>query len=136
MKKYFMNISAALLLIVCQSVFSGSGLLFDIAATGTQANVNITLCLNGKGPLSCQNYDVSALSLNICAVPRHFYPAAGIKINTRGYKVGDLGVDCEPFSNGYCLFPVSNTTCNLINLVVDGPLTLTPSSLTSATQNT
>lgn len=42
-----------------------SGLLFNIAATGTPANINLTLCLNGNGPLSCQNYTVSSLSLNI-----------------------------------------------------------------------
>ncbi len=107
MIKHLRNISFALLLMVCQSVFAGSGLFFDISATGTSDNVNITLCLNGKGLLSCQNYDVSALTLSILStIPNHTYPFVGIRINTPGFTPHD----CTPISNGYCLFSVSNTT--------------------------
>ena len=56
------------------------------------------LCLNGKGPVTCQHYEVSALTLNIrTTIPNHTYPYAGIKITTPGYTLGDLGVDCTLF---------------------------------------
>ncbi len=106
MTKYFRNISVTLLLIIGQNVFSGSGLLFNVSATGTPSNMNITLCLNGKGPLSCQNYNVSALTLSILTtIPNRTYPFAGIKINTPGYVLSG----CDLNGNGYCLFSVSNT---------------------------
>jgi large repetitive protein len=121
MIKYLKTISVALLLMVCQSVFSGSGLLFNVSATGTPANVDITLCLNGKGPLSCQHYHVSALALSIrTTAPNHTYPAAGIIVNTPGYKIGNLGVDCTLYKNGYCLFSVSNTQSQTI-YIAGGP---------------
>lgn len=122
-------------MMVCKIIFAGSGLLFDVSATGTSAEVEITLCLNGKGALSCQNYNVSALSLNICAAPRHYYPSAGIKINTPAYKIGNSGMDCAPIGNGYCLFPVSNTACRNISVVANTPLTISPASLPAAPLN-
>ncbi|MCX7125776.1 MAG: hypothetical protein NTU49_08585, partial [Gammaproteobacteria bacterium] len=75
-----------LFLMFCQSIFAAA--FFNITATGPSAQVNITLCLNGKAPLSCQNYTVSALNLSIkTTVPNHIYPDAGIKINTPGYSI-------------------------------------------------
>lgn len=89
------------------------GLLFNVSATGTPGNVNFTLCLNGRGPVSCQNYTVSALSLSISTtIPNHVYSNAGIKINTPGF----LLTGCTPISNGYCLFTTSNTTPASIGL--------------------
>ena len=119
MIKCLRNISFTLLLMVCQSVFAGSGLLFDITATGTPDNVSITLCLNGKGPVSCQYYTVRALTLSILStIHNHIYQFAGIKINTPGYTIENLGVDCTTVSNGYCLFSVSDTTAKTISIVV------------------
>lgn len=94
-----------------QSALAGAiGLLFNVSATGTPANVSITLCLNGKGALSCQTYNVSALTLSISTVaPNHVYPFTGIKINTLGYSLSNLGLDCTPNDNGYCIFSVNNT---------------------------
>lgn len=137
MTKYIRNISAVLLMLTCQILFagSGSGLLFNVSATGTSADVEITLCLNGRGALSCQNYNVSALSLSICAVPKHSYPNAGIKVNTPDYKIGNLGMDCVPMGNGYCLFPVSNTACRNISVVANTPLTISPATLPPAPLN-
>ena len=107
MTKYLRNISVALLMMVCQSVFSGGGTLFNVSATGTPAQVSITLCLNGTGPLSCQYYNVSALTLSILTtIPNHTYSFAGIKINTPGFTPQG----CTPISNGYCLFSVSYAT--------------------------
>ena len=117
-KRMIMQFSIALFLIMSQSALAGaSGLLFNVSATGTPANVSITLCLNGKGALSCQTYNVSALTLSIrTVVPNHVYPAAGIKINTLGYELANLGLSCTPNDNGYCLFSVSNTVPASISL--------------------
>ncbi|MDR3478390.1 MAG: fibronectin type III domain-containing protein [Gammaproteobacteria bacterium] len=101
----------ALATLLMGQAFAGNGLLFNVSASGTPANVNITLCLNGKGPLTCQNYTVSALNLKvITTVPNHVYPTAGIKINTPGYTIGNLGLTCVPSGNGYCLFSASNNS--------------------------
>lgn len=90
-----------------------AGNLFNVVATGTSANVSLTLCLNGAGPASCQNYSVAAADLSITTtVANHTYPAAGIKINTSGYNVSG----CTPSSNGYCLFSVSNTAAQSLVL--------------------
>ena len=108
--KQISTLLCALLALYMSQAVASSGLLFNVSATGQPANVSITLCLNGKASLSCQNYTVSALNLNITtAAPNHTYPAVGIKINTPGYALGNLGLDCAPSGNGYCLFSVSNT---------------------------
>ncbi len=95
-----------LFVLISPKIAAGSGLFFNIVASGIPANLNITLCLNGKGPLSCQNYTVTALNLSISTtIPNHVYPSIGIKINTPGYSL----VGCTPSNNGYCLFSASNT---------------------------
>ena len=100
------RVTAVVFLLSQMSTLNASGLLFNITANGAPASVNVTLCLNGNGPLSCQNYTVSALSLSISTTsPNHTYPLAGIRINTPGYTPSN----CTPISNGYCLFSVSNT---------------------------
>ena len=98
------------LVLLAQSTFAESGSLFQVTATGTPAQVNITLCLNAKGPSSCQNFIVSALNLTITTtIPNHVYPLAGIKINTSGYTLADVGTACTPLDNGMCQFSVSDT---------------------------
>ncbi|MCL9684395.1 DUF1566 domain-containing protein [Legionella maioricensis] len=110
-------------LLISQTTIARGGLFFNISATGTPANLSITLCLNGKGPLSCQNYAVSALNLNISTtIPNHVYPSVGIKINTPGYSL----MGCTPSNNGYCLFSASNTAPARI-IISKGQTTLTPS---------
>ena len=105
---------ALLVFAVKQTSAAGSGLFFNVSATGAAAQVNITLCLNGKGPLSCQKYEVSAVNLNISTtIPHHIYPTAGIKVNTPGYTLSG----CTPNNNGYCLFSVSNTSPVKIMLI-------------------
>lgn len=107
LRRTLILLCALLLFVVNQTTAAGSGLFFNVAATGPASQVSITLCLNGKGPLSCQNYMVSALNLNIrTTIPNHVYPAAGIKVNTPGYSWSG----CTPYNNGYCLFSVSNTS--------------------------
>ena len=104
-KRVLVNICVTWFLMLSQASAIAGDLLFNVSATGTPANVSITLCLNGKGSLSCQNYDVSALRLSIfTTAANHTYPFAGIRINTPGFTPHD----CTPISNGYCLFSVSN----------------------------
>ena len=116
MKNSFVIVSFLFACLINQANYAGAGLLFNVTATGAPNNANITLCLNGKGPLSCQNYTVSALNLTIRTnVPNHVYPFAGIKINSP-HTFANLGVDCTPSSNGYCLFSVSSTNPQTITL--------------------
>lgn len=110
-----------LFFLTCQLAFAGSGLFFNVTATGESATIKISLCLNGRGPLSCQNYTVQALDLSILTtIPNHNYPSAGIKIDTPGYTVADIGVQCTPISNGYCIFAVNSVTPKLITLTKTG----------------
>jgi len=84
--------------------------LFFVSPSGGTSPVSITLCLDGKTPLSCQNVTVPAQKLSIATiVPNHTYSAAGIKVNTAGYALANPGRDCAPASSGYCLFVVSAT---------------------------
>jgi sulfatase modifying factor 1 len=95
--------------LICQTSFAGN--FFNVSATGSTGPISITLCLNGKGAISCQNYTVSALNLMISTTIPHNYPNAGIKILTSGYTLSG----CMPNNNGYCLFSVSNTaTKNIV----------------------
>lgn len=58
-------------------------------------------------------------------IPGHTYQTAGIKINTAGYTLARPGVDCQPTSNGYCLFSVSDTSPATIQVIP--PIGLNPS---------
>lgn len=99
------------------SVFANDAALFNVVATGTPAQVSISLCLNAKGMLSCEKQTVSALSLSITpTVPNHTYPEAGIYVNTPGYTIGSLGLDCVMLDNGYCVFSVSSSAPKSITL--------------------
>ena len=91
---------------ISQFSIASNGLLFDVLATGTPAQIEFTICLNGNGPLSCQNYTASASELIIIpTIPNHTYSSIGIKVNTRGYNLAG----CTPIANGYCLFSASST---------------------------
>ncbi len=68
-----------------------SGNLFNVTTggAGLGQTVSYTLCLtiNGKNPLSCQNYSTSNATLTIrTTAPHHTYHYAGIKINTPGFR--------------------------------------------------
>lgn len=95
---------------------AGSGRLFIVSASGSPGNANITLCLNGIGQLSCQNFSVSALQLSITTtIPNHTYANAGIKINS-GPSIERTGLTCKAIVKGYCLFTISNTLPLVIDL--------------------
>lgn len=91
--------------------------LFHVTATGIPDKISIALCLNGKGPLSCQNFTVSAMDLTITTtIPNHVYSFAGIKINTPNRIVTQAGLSCTPAGNGFCLFSVSKDSPKTISL--------------------
>lgn len=93
---YFMSLAA----------LAKPGLLFNVLATGVPAEISATLCLNGKGILSCQDFNLSALTLTIKpSVAGHLYPAVGIKVKTPGYVL----TGCTEYKNGYCLFSMSKS---------------------------
>ena len=137
LKRMIVNITAVILMILSLYVHAGAGLLFNVTTTGTASDVSITLCLNGIGMISCQDYTVSALTLMITpAVPNHVYPSIGIKINTPGYTLGSFGLNCSPNSNGFCLFSASQSqpkTISLQNaLVANQSITFTSTAPTDA----
>ncbi len=96
--------------------YAAKGLFFDVTATGSTDQLNIILALNGKGPVSCQNYTINALDLTIkTTIPDHLYPFAGIKIDNPGYRVAGL----TPTKKGYYLFSVSDS--NPANILILAP---------------
>ena len=104
------------LLLMCLNLsgHANTGDLFHVTSTGSPANINITLCLNGHGPLSCQDYNITGLNLNIrTAAPNHTYPSVGIRLNTPGYSLSN---GCNTTTDGYCLFSVSDTTASAITV--------------------
>ncbi|CEG57222.1 InlB B-repeat-containing protein [Legionella fallonii] len=123
LKRILILLGILCILLMNQTTTAGNGLFFKILATGIPDNLSITLCLNGKGPLSCQNYAVSALNLNISTtIPNHVYPSVGIKVNNPGYFLSG----CTPISNGYCLFSASNT--KPANIIINTTYTIAATS--------
>lgn len=108
MERVLTLLCATVTVLISQINMAGSAPLFNVSTSGISAEtLNITLCLNGNGPLSCQDYDVSSLNLNInTTIPNHSYSSAGIKVNTPGYSL----TGCKPIQNGQCLFSVSDTS--------------------------
>ena len=108
-----------ILLLLAQNLFAGPGALFKIASTGSLVvPINITLCLNANGPLSCQSYNVTSSTLSILTtIPNHKYSNAGIKINTSGHIITQSNLQpCPLNSKGFCLFSVSNTSPAMVQI--------------------
>lgn len=105
-------LSGSLLFLCCQMALAGA--FFNVTSSGASAQISMILCLNGVGPLSCQNYNTNGLNLNITTtMPERTYPQAGIKLTTPGY----LLTGCTMYKNGYCLFSVSHTTPAIISVI-------------------
>jgi hypothetical protein len=64
-----------------------TGLLFQVSSGGSHLNIRSTL--------------------------PHFYENAGIRLTTPGYQITS---GCTPHSNGFCLFPVSDTQLKVIGV--------------------
>lgn len=111
MKRILQTTFALFLLIISSFSFAGTGNFFVINEGQVTANFSIILCLNGYGPLTCQNYTVHHEVLNISTVtPRHTYSTAGIKVITPGFVVNPSDSGCTLIKNKYCIFSVSDTT--------------------------
>src|SRR5262249_1928473 len=91
MKRNFIKTCFVLLVMMCETGLAASGLFFNVSASGLKLNISTT-------------------------VPGHTYPAAGIKVNTPGYALSKTSPGCTKSSNGYCLFPVSDTVPASINI--------------------
>jgi sugar lactone lactonase YvrE len=136
MLKRIISIAIALLFLVAPITHAKpTGDLFKITESGPPGTVNITLCLNGIGVLSCQKYTVNSLHLLITPVkPYHVYPAIGVLINTPGYTYARLGLDCTIGSSGYCIFSASSVAPAPLNFKVSTApnvtITATPSAVT------
>jgi hypothetical protein len=124
-------LTALLVVFITQIASAGSGALFQVRSSGAPAGTNgtlisLTICLDGKGSLSCQNYYVPSMTVVITPTINRTYANAGIKINTPGFTP----TGCTPANNGYCLFAVSQsqpaninvTATNVVPLLVNaGP---------------
>ena len=125
LKQLVLRIALASLMLISLSANANTGNLFNISTTGASADVNITVCLNGLSPLSCQNYTLSALDVTISPnIPNHVYPSIGIKINTPGYTLDG----CSPSPDGYCLFSASQSEPKTFHLVTNSSIILSSST--------
>ncbi|MDI1351152.1 MAG: hypothetical protein PSV35_00025 [bacterium] len=90
-----------LLCSISHAALAGTDDFFNVTISGAHATLNINLCSNGKGPLTCQSYTVTGQTLSIrTLLANQAYPIAGIRINTPGYAP----TSCTPISNGYYFF--------------------------------
>lgn len=80
--------------------------LFLISATGTSADLSLTLRLEGHNSSSCQKYKACGLNLAI-KTTQHGHHTASIKVNKPGYRVVG-GLTSSPTKEGYYLFSVSH----------------------------
>ena len=120
MLKRMMGLAIAILVPVSPCANAAQGALFNVTTTGTPADVVIRLCLNGIGELSCQNYQLSALSLQITpTILNHVYPYIGIKVLTPEYSLSNIGLDCLLNPNGYCLFSASQSQPKSLYLIAN-----------------
>jgi Putative Ig domain len=132
-----------LLLLTCMpTAFAkskASGNLFSLSYNNS-SNIesNITLCLNAKGVISCQDYWVKGYTIDIkTTIPNHVYPLAGIRVNNSTLSLGESTTSqCKQILNGFCIFTASATTPTKIYLVDPNGLTLSPAMSTSMTGTT
>lgn len=113
MKGPLNKLSISLLMLLSSLALAKPGSLFNVVQSGANTSTDITLCLNGKGPLSCQNFHITKQDLQITAVTKHYYPNAGIKIITPNYGITGCSFDAK---TGYCLFAMSNTVAATLQL--------------------
>jgi hypothetical protein len=79
-----------------------------ISITGSSGTLNVTLCLNGNGPLSCQNFNVVFASFSTVAYVTNAQDVQSCPINNDG--TFSTCIPSTPFLNavGIALNPVSN----------------------------
>lgn len=107
---------SCLLLLLCQSILAAP--MFNIMESGQSGSINISLCLNAYGPLSCQEFTLSHLTLGIqTTIPHQVYSRAGLKVNTPGYAIQTGNGFCSLLSTGYCPLILSDSRVTTISLV-------------------
>lgn len=115
MIKSFRYVFYIIAILISLPSFASPGLLFKVNATGIPASISITLCLNAKAKLGCQNFKVNGLDLAILTtIPKRQYDGVGIKVNTPGFSVSQSSNQCTPLTNGYCTFNVNDTKSKTI----------------------
>jgi hypothetical protein len=131
MKRILITLCAFIALFMSSLCFAG-GLLFNITESGNSGLTDIVLCLDGRGPTSCQNYTVDMDTLSITtAFPNHTYPSAGILVTTPGFFLQNPGIECTMLNNGYCVFSVSGTKA--VTITLGGGIVPTPATTLTAT---
>lgn len=104
------------------SALAVTGNFFQIAESGIQETIDIVLCLNAFGPMTCQNYTVQHGVLDLTTVtPSYHYANAGIKLLTPGYTLTADQSGCTPIQNGYCIFAVNDRLPTTI-VIIPNPL--------------
>ncbi len=100
---------------------ANAGSIFEVSASGEPAELDMIICLNGKGKISCERHTASALDLSIrTTIPKQAYSSVGIKLNAAGYSP----TGCSPYSNGYCLFSIPENGAAFIPVRGTIPYTL------------
>jgi DNA-binding CsgD family transcriptional regulator len=113
--KFFFTLIGLIFQMMMGTVYAESGNFFSIyedcqAITPYQ----VKLCLDGKGPLSCQSYMLHTSRLLIkTTIPQHVYEHVGIKIESPLYRPAN----CISFENGYCLFSANDVTQAPIDII-------------------
>jgi hypothetical protein len=110
------------------------GLLFNLTHPAasqilTNSPPMASLCLNGKGAISCQSFEITSYRVIIATtIPHHTYPIAGIKLLSTRYSLGNIGLDCTMQPNGYCTFSVSDTSPKSLRIVSSNGIVISPVS--------
>lgn len=112
----------ALLALQATHALADSGNLFHVTTSGAALGqpVSYTLCLtvNGKYPLSCQNYSTSNATLSIkTTTPGRTYHYAGMKINTPGFRYTGQGF--RAITRQHLVHEVAASNYNFIGTVSD-----------------
>lgn len=68
---------------------------------------------------------VSGSTITITPTVSFTYPQAGIKINTSGYSINNIGTDCTLLSNGYCSFSASPSSSKSLTISGTGTFSAT-----------
>lgn len=113
--KLFFIIIGFLIQMMMVTVYAETSNFFSIDEDcQTISPYQVKLCLDGKGPLSCQSYILNTSRLLIkTTIPQHVYQHVGIKIESPLYRP----LNCTLFDNGYCLFSANDVTPTAIEIV-------------------
>lgn len=102
-----------LLFVFSQLLFASVGDFFEITSSGAPTTAVVTLCLNGKAPLTCQQFTITHQQLSIRTTPPNkTYLNVGIRVETPGFTLSG----CQFASSGYCLFSANNSSSTTVDV--------------------